>query len=229
MGNRMRIDSGPTYDDLYGSGGISAPQNADYSAGPSSHITVYSTPGSVQPYNPPNQQPYDPPVTQQQPMGGAPQPGMPQQMGGGQPPAPQSKPVMSDVDWLNSDQTYLNQQTQLNSALSDFLKRLTTQRENFTTDYNTATQGLARNRQANLLGLGEDMTARGLGNSGLFTQQRQLMNQNFDNQQGALDKSNERANFDFDNQQRDKNTSTSQALANAQQESLSRRAAQMMF
>lgn len=149
--------------------------------------------------------------------------------GGAPIPQPQSKPVMSEPDWLAGDSSYQNQMTQLNGTLADFLARLTRQRSDFQSDYDTANKGLDRTRQMGMLNLGEDMTSRGLGNSGLFQQQREILGQNYQNQQNALNTGRDRGMADFDLQQSDKQKSTQQALDNAKQESLSRRAAQMMF
>ena len=204
------------------------PLNLDFSG--LSQIKPYSPPPapapgySTMPYNPPYQGPAIPvgaaPGGANAPSGG---------FGGAPAPAPAPRPVMSDADWLNSDSTYNDQKNQLNSALTDFLARLTKQRDNFSADYKTSLAGLQRNQDQAGLNLGEDFTSRGLANSGLFGQARNQLNQNFSDQRTAAGNAFSRGMGDFTTQEQDKRSSTNQALNNAKSQSLSRLAASQAF
>ena len=149
--------------------------------------------------------------------------------GGGAAPAPSPRPIISEGDWLNSDSNYQDQTNQLNPALSDFLARLTKQRDNFKEDYNTSLAGLQRNQDRGMLNLGEDFTSRGLANSGLFAQARGQAEQGYTDQRNSANRAFERGNADFTTQEQDKRSSTSQALNNARSQSLARLAAQQAF
>ena len=149
--------------------------------------------------------------------------------GGGGSPAPQSAPVMSEGDWLAGDSEYQNQMNEFGSTLTDFLARLTRQKDEFTQDYDVASKGLERNASAGLLGLGEDFTSRGLANSGLFANSRKEAETGFQNQRDGMNTAKSRAMTDFDTQQRDKEASTEQARGNAKRSSLSRMAMNQSF
>lgn len=149
--------------------------------------------------------------------------------GGAPAPAPQSKPVMSDSDWLAGDSDYQDQMTQYGTALTDFLARLTKQKNDFTQDYNVAKQGLDRNETMGLQNLGEDFTSRGLANSGLFANARKEAQTNFQNQRDGMNTARDRAMADFTSQETDKRNSTKMAQDNARKSSLSRMAMQQAF
>lgn len=225
---KNRIYDGPSYEDLGLNAPITAPANAPISF---ERSVPYVTPASDY-VAPIYQQPaptYYPPATQYN----APNYGIGAPTGGGYGgapiPQPQPKPVISEADWLAGDQDYQNQKNSLNGTLSDFLARLTRQRSEFQQDYDTAMQGLDRNEKQGMLNLGEDFTARGMANSGLFNQARDQAQQGFTNQRNGMNTARTRANSDFDLQQSDKEKSTQSALDNAKNASLARLAAQQMF
>jgi hypothetical protein len=149
--------------------------------------------------------------------------------GGGGSPAPQSKPVMSESDWLAGDSEYQNQLTEFGTTLQDFLTRLTKQRSDFTEDYNTASKGLDRNETQGLLGVGEDFTNRGLANSGLFANSRKEAQTGFQNQRDGMKTAKTRAESDFQTQENDKRSQTDAAKGNAKRSSLSRMAMNQAF
>lgn len=197
--------------------GVGVPSNPSYDYTPpggTANAPVY------QPYRPPVQQPrYNPPPATPSfgigtPTGGG--------MGGAPAPAPQPKPIISEGDWLAGDSEYQDQLTQYGTALTDFLARLTKQKTDFTQDYETAKQGLARNETQGLQNLGEDFTGRGLANSGLFANSRKEAQAGFQQQRSGMDTAKNRAMSDFTTQETDKRSSTKQAQDNARKSSLSR-------
>lgn len=145
------------------------------------------------------------------------------------PVVPQAKPVLSESDWLAGDGEYQTQLGQFEGSLKDFLDRLATQRSDFTTDFNTATAGLGRNKDQATLGLGEDFTSRGLANSGLFQKSRGDMNTNFETQEKGLGLAKTRAEADFTNQETDKRKATEQAKGNSKLASLGRMSMNQSF
>lgn len=149
--------------------------------------------------------------------------------GGAPIPEPQAAPVMSEGDWLAGDGEYQNQMGEFDSTLKDFLTRLTTQENDFTTDYNTAKTGLGRNKERGMLNLGEDFTSRGLANSGMFNDERETVGQNFKDQETGLDNAKSRAFADFGNQRNDKTAATDQAKGNAKRSSLGRMSMAQQF
>lgn len=149
--------------------------------------------------------------------------------GGTPAPAPQSKPVISESDWLAGDGEYQNQLSQFDSSLQDFLGRLATQKTDFTNDYNTAMAGFGRNKEQGMQNLGEDFTSRGLANSGLFADSRNKTETMFKNQENAMTTARDRANSDFQNQENDKRKATEQAKGNAKLSSLGRMSMKQMF
>jgi len=149
--------------------------------------------------------------------------------GGGGAPAAQSRPVMSEGDWLSGDGEYQNQMNEFGATLTDFLARLTRQKDEFTQDYDVASKGLERNAAQGLQGVGEDFTSRGLANSGLFANARKEAETGFQNQRDGMNTAKSRAFSDFDTQKRDKEASTEQARGNAKRSSLSRMAMQQAF
>jgi hypothetical protein len=150
--------------------------------------------------------------------------------GGGFPqPEPQSRPVLSESDWLAGDVDYQNQLKEYDDTLKDFLARLATQESDFKTDYETAKVGFNRNRDRGLLSLGEDYTSRGLANSGLFANAQNEQQAAYKDQETGLDRANTRGLADFANQRRDKERSTEQAKGNAKLSSLGRMSQNQMF
>ena len=196
-----------------------------------SYQNPYTPPPAAQPgYSTMPYQPY--PQIQNSPPGGGMAGGSVgggSSYGGAPAPAPSPRPIISEGDWLNSDSNYQDQTNQLNSALSDFLARLTKQRDNFKEDYNTSLAGLQRNQDRGMLNLGEDFTSRGLANSGLFAQARGQAEQGYTDQRNSANRAFERGNADFTTQEQDKRSSTTQALNNARSQSLARLAAQQAF
>jgi len=150
-------------------------------------------------------------------------------MGGAPAPAPQSKPVMSEGDWLSGDSEYQDQLTQYGTALTDFLARLTKQKNDFTQDYEVAKQGLDRNEMNGLQNLGEDFTSRGLANSGLFANSRKEAQTNFQGQRDGMNTARDRALSDFTTQETDKRNSTKMAQDNARKSSLGRMSMNQQF
>jgi hypothetical protein len=136
---------------------------------------------------------------------------------------------MSEGDWLAGDGEYQNQMNEFGSTLTDFLARLTRQKDEFTQDYDVASKGLERNAAQGLLGVGEDFTSRGLANSGLFANAKKEAETGFQNQRDGMNVAKSRAFSDFDTQQRDKEASTEQARGNAKRSSLSRMAMNQSF
>jgi hypothetical protein len=149
--------------------------------------------------------------------------------GGGSAPEPQAKPVMSETDWLAGDGEYQNQMSEYGNTLTDFLARLTRQRNEFTDDYNVASKGLDRNETQGLLGLGEDFTSRGMANSGLFANSRKEAQTGFQNQRDGMKTAKTRAETDFSTQESDKRKSTESAQNNAKSASLGRMSMKQMF
>jgi len=145
------------------------------------------------------------------------------------PAVPQSKPVISEADWLAGDGEYQAQVGQFDGSLKDFLDRLATQKTDFTNDYNTAVTGLGRNREKAELGLGEDFTSRGLANSGMFQAGRKDMGQAFETQENGLKTAKGRAEADFSFQESDKRKATDQAKGNAKLASLGRMSMNQQF
>lgn len=149
--------------------------------------------------------------------------------GGGGSPEPQSAPVMSESDWLAGDGEYQNQMSEYGNTLTDFLARLTRQRNDFTQDFNTAKSGLDRNESQGLLGLGEDFTSRGMANSGLFANSRKEAQTGYQNQRDGMNTAKTRAETDFGIQESDKRKSTESAQNNAKSSSLGRMSMRNMF
>lgn len=189
---------------------------------------ISSTPAYSQPYTPPPAPYYPPAAIPQTPSFGigAPTGGG---MGGSPAPAPQVKPVMSEGDWLKGDSTYQNQLSEYGTGLNDFLARLSTQKSDFMSDFNTSKEGWGKNRDAGLLSVGEDFTNRGMGNSGLFAKASDDAALTYKKQGDALDKGKDRAMGDFTNQEKDKRASTEKAKNNAKSASLGRMADDQMF
>ncbi len=150
-------------------------------------------------------------------------------MGGDAPAAPQSKPVMSEGDWLAGDGEYQDQMTEYDNTLKDFLARLTTQESDFDTDFGVAQQGFQKNKERGLLGIGEDFTSRGLANSGMFAQAQNEGQEAFKAQENGLNTSKTRAKADFGTQRQDKQRATDQARGNAKKGSLGRMAMDQAF
>ena len=195
----------------------------------------YVTPQYTAPaYSPPPPPPaWNPPAQVQQSAPQTPSFGIGAPTGGGianaPAPAPQVKPVIKPEDWLKGDSTYQDQLGQYGTSLKDFLARLTTQKNDFQTDYSTSKDGLARNQQNGLQALGEDFTSRGLANSGLFADSRNQAEGNYKRQGNSLDSARTRALGDFTNQEKDKRASNTSAINNAKQASLSRMSNSQMF
>lgn len=150
-------------------------------------------------------------------------------MGGAPAPAPQSKPVLSEGDWLAGDSEYQDQLTQYGTALTDFLARLTKQKNDFTQDYEVAKAGLDRNETQGLQNLGEDFTSRGLANSGLFANSRKEAQTNFQGQRDGMNTARDRALSDFTTQESDKRNSTKMAQDNARKSALGRMSMSQAF
>ena len=136
---------------------------------------------------------------------------------------------MTPDQWLAGDSTFQGQQNDYNSQLTQFLSRLQQQKDDYNTDFQTAQNAFNRNKDQNLLALGEDWTSRGMANSGLFNQARDLANTNYTAQQNGMDTANKRALSNFDQQGNDRKSEIAQAIENARQNSLSRMAANQMF
>lgn len=196
---------------------------------PNYFLPTYNTP-----YSPPPQAPaYQPqPAIQQQAPAtpsfgiGTPDSGG---MGGAPSPAPQSAPVISPDQWLAGDSTYQDQMGEYNGALKDFLARLGTQKAEFTSDYNTATQGMNRNRDQGMLNQGEDFTSRGLANSGLFSHAQDETAANFQRQSDGMKQAHDRTFSDFTNQEADKRKQIGSEINNAKSASLGRMSMKQMF
>lgn len=223
--------------DIGGGDGFTKPKAPTRTTAPSfQRVGALSKIAPVADYAGPASNPYRsapmPAPVQQQPIAspsfgiGSPDSGS---YGGGGSPAPQAKPVMSEGDWLSGDGEYQNQMNDFGSTLTDFLARLTRQKDEFTQDYDVASKGLERNAAQGLQGVGEDFTARGLANSGLFGQAKREAETGFQNQRDGMNTAKSRAFSDFDTQKRDKEASTEQAKGNAKRSSLGRMAMQQAF
>lgn len=147
---------------------------------------------------------------------------------GSAPSTPAPKP-MSESDWLAGDTEYQNELTGYDNTLKDFLARIATQENDFTTDFGTAMKGFGRNRDRSMLNLGEDFTSRGLANSGMFADSRTKANAQFEDQENGLELSKTRGLADFGTQRSDKKRSTETQKGNARRSSLARMAQKEQF
>jgi hypothetical protein len=136
---------------------------------------------------------------------------------------------MSDADWLAGDTEYQNEIKGYDDTLKDFLARITTQETDFKGDYDTALRGFGRNRAKAELGLGEDYTARGLANSGMFGQATREQYAQFEDQKKGMTTAKDRGLADFQNQRSDKERATGTQKGNARRASLARMAQKQEF
>ena len=149
--------------------------------------------------------------------------------GGAPAPAPPPKPVISDSDWLAGDSQYQNALSGLDSTLQSFLARIAKQRDDFNTDYGTAVEGFNKNRDRQMLNLGEDFTSRGLANSGLFADARNRATSDFNTQKTGMETARDRSLADFGRQEQDRKDERSRQGESERLSSLARKAASMSF
>ena len=223
-----------------GDGSITADPGAAYSAGDT--VPVSNTGGgwNFNQYNPyvygnvqSNPGGYAPPAPSYNPPPASPSFGVgtsaPGAYGGGNTPAPQAAPVQTPDQWLAGDSTFQGQENDYNSQLKAFLDRLNQQKSDYNTDFQTAQNAFNKNMNQNMLALGEDWTSRGMANSGLFNQARDLATSNYADQQNGMNTANKRALANFDQQGNDRQSEINQAIENARQQSLARMAANQSF
>lgn len=67
-----------------------------------------------------------------------------------------------------ADSTFRGQESLYNESLKKFLADITRRKQTLEKDTNQAREGIGRNRELGLTGMGEDFAARGLGHSGLW-------------------------------------------------------------
>lgn len=149
--------------------------------------------------------------------------------GGGGAPAPASKPVMSESDWLAGDTDYQDMTRELDNNLSDFLRRISTQETQFDDDYKLSEQGFERNKAQGMLAVGEDFTSRGLANSGLFNNAKDETESNFIRQGNGMKTAKDRTKADFQTQRDDKNNATRIGKDNAKSDALKRMSMSQAF
>lgn len=100
--------------------------------------------------------------------------------GGNAAPAPQNfgppeppKQTPEDIGKLAEvDSAFMDQKSAYANALKKYVEDYTRQKGGLELDANTALTGIERNTEVGLTGLSEDFAARGLANSGMFTDSR---------------------------------------------------------
>lgn len=95
--------------------------------------------------------------------------------GGGSAPIPAPAPPQETYSMNDAndriagvDSTFRDQESQYNEALAKVVANLGKRRDGLERDSKRSREGISKNRNLGLTGLGEDFAARGLGNSGLY-------------------------------------------------------------
>lgn len=100
-------------------------------------------------------------------------------------PAAPVKPKLSEAD-LNEmaevDSTFMDQKSMYANALKKYIEDYGRQKTNLELDASTAQTGIARNREVGLTGLSEDFASRGLANSGMFADNLDKADTQYDKQ-----------------------------------------------
>lgn len=109
--------------------------------------------------------------------------------GGGGPVTEPAKPAPSPADiskMAEVDSTFMDQKSAIANALKKYILDSDRQKGNLERDAGVATDGIERNRTVGLTGLSEDFSARGLGNSGMFRDQLDKADGQYDKQTAGI-------------------------------------------
>lgn len=155
-------------------------------------------------YNPPVYRPpvsnYVPSVPSQQPWAGSASPGTPAPAAPPPPPKPNYE-GMGNGELKGHDATFADQDAMYTDKLKKYIADYDRQVGSgiwgrqvkaedlggtLGNDFKTASEGIARNREAGLTNLSEDFANRGLGSSGLFVKNHQDASNNYDRQKTGL-------------------------------------------
>jgi hypothetical protein len=98
--------------------------------------------------------------------------------GGGGSFAASSAPMDAEVD-----STFVDQKSMYANALTKYIEDADRQEKGLNLDAKTAKEGIGRNRTVGLTGLSEDFAARGLANSGMFTDNLDRADDQYDKQE----------------------------------------------
>lgn len=131
-----------------------------------------------------------------------------------------------DQQWLGGDSDYTAQLGEYDKALSDFISRITAQKEGFTKDTNRAVQANSDNQQLAGNQLGEDFGARGMMYSGLWDKSLGLQNKRFKDQEENINRVGLQNQTDADNRLGDFKSQNSIDRNNAMRAALGRMAQQ---
>lgn len=184
-------------------------------------------------YNPPPQRSYNPaPQQRSYPSVGAPSSvgrsstGRIRPTFTAPPPAPKPPPAPPSIDqWLQSDSSYITQQSALSRALKDYIAQMNSQKQQYQGQYDLNLKDLGTQRETGFNDLENDYASRGLLKSGVYGQAYSDLEKDFNARQAALDTA--RTNFLSNLTTGQKNFQTEQQLTaeKAKQEAVARRAA----
>jgi hypothetical protein len=132
----------------------------------------------------------------------------------------------ADESWLGGDSDYTAQLGEYDRALSDFINRITAQKDNFDLDADNAILAVGKNQGIAGNQLGEDFGARGMSFSGLFDKSRNDLNNRFSEQKSNVENVRTKNKSDADNRLADYKAENSIGRSNAKRSALTRMAAQ---
>lgn len=84
------------------------------------------------------------------------------------------------------DSTFRDQESMYNEQMTKFIEDIARRRGTLISDTDKAEEGVARNREIGMTGIGEDFAARGLGHSGLFINAAEKGTEAYDRQNNSL-------------------------------------------
>lgn len=140
-----------------------------------------------------------------------------------------SKPVIkapSLAAYLGTDSTYQQALSGGKRTLADFISQLNQKRGDATTQYNTTSAGMERDRTQQLSDLRDEFASRGLIQSGLYGEQQGKFQQQYTDQSNALKQQQTSLLADLMSQQTNYQREQDLALQAAKQQAIQRRAAQ---
>lgn len=103
------------------------------------------------------------------------------------PPAPPPAPKPPSIDqWLAGDTTYGGQMSASKKALADYLAQMTSQQNQYNTDYERNTMALGDQEKLATTDTENDYAARGMSTSGLYLKALADLKADYDKREGGL-------------------------------------------
>jgi hypothetical protein len=134
--------------------------------------------------------------------------------------------LTAESEWLGGDSDYTAQLGEYDRALSDFINRITAQKQGFDLDADNAILAVGKNQTNAGNQLGEDFGARGMSFSGLFDKSRNDLNNRFSEQKSNVENVRTKNKSDADNRLADYTAENNIGRSNAKRSALTRMAAQ---